>query len=317
MIKRYARQRFALWLQRRMPPSKQITLHRGNVFIFPSKMGVQFLLCCFLLFLLATNYQNNLILLLVFFMCSFMVTTLLLTYRNVAQLTLQATSNEAQFAGQDCAFHLRLRYPKGRAEQIYYAFQDGNCALQSTLSSDNVTLYANGQQRGHFNPGRITLSSTFPFGLYRVWTHIDFDLQVLLYPAPIENEMNVQVMGENVAEEQHCGGLSGVDEFASLSPYKPGESLKSVAWKQLAQGRGWLSKQFEQATGKEVLLDIDTLRHLPLETRLSYLSYQIVTLEATHQGYALRLDDLFIALGRGSAHQQQCLAALALYRAQQ
>lgn len=313
MIGDYFQKRVDSWLARRIAPAKQITLHQGNLFIFPSKMGVHFSISSFVLFLLGTNYQNNLVLFLVFFMCSFMVTCLLVSYRNVANLTLTATACEAQFVAQECPFHLRLSHTKQMSEGLYFTFQHGDSTLQTTVEGNNVTVYSIGHQRGVFNPGRITVQSRFPFGLYRVWTHIDLDFEVLLYPQPIENNSLVATMSEKNSANNVSHLTHGVDQFSALKRYQPGESLKSVAWKQLAQGRGWLSKQFEQFTGDDLLLDINTLNHLPVETRLSFLCYQVIELEKNNQRYGLTLNELKIGLGNGNVHKHRCLRALALF----
>lgn len=317
MITAYFNKRFDKWLQRRIPATKKITLHRKNLFIFPSKMGIHFLVSCFILFLLGTNYQNNLILFLVFFLCSFMLTCLLLSYRNVANLQIVAIDNKAQFAGQDCPFHLRLKKPKNSAQVLHFSFQSITSKLQASSEGDSVIVYARATKRGYFNPGRITVCSTFPFGLYKVWTHIDFGLEVLLYPQPVKNRLKVQSCSQNKRANNSYKSMLGVDQFSTLKRYQPGESLKSVAWKQLAQGRGWLSKQFEQSAGQALVFDITALRHLALETRLSFLCYHIIEQEKNQQRYALTLLNQKIESGSGNAHKLRCLQALALFDSDQ
>ena len=297
-----------------MPANKEITLGSGNLFIFPSKAGIHFLLSCFILFLLGTNYQNNLILFMVFFLCSFMVTCLLLSFRNVSQLTLSAIDSEAQFAGKNCQFRLRLKHGKQKAQDLFLCFQYHDSDLQPIWEGDTIILYAFARQRGYFKPGRVTLRSSFPFGLYNIWTHIDFDTEVLIYPTPIKNNMQPHSTAKSNSDKSISQTIQGVDQFSTLKSYQPGESLKSVAWKQLAQGRGWLSKQFEQSVSGECVLDIGLLNHLPLEMRVSYLCYHIIELEKRHQRYALVLPNQEIVIGSGAMHQHRCLKALALYK---
>ncbi|GLS91531.1 hypothetical protein GCM10007916_26000 [Psychromonas marina] len=242
-----------------------------------------------------------------------MVTCLLLSYQNLAKLTLTATDSEAQFAGQDCQFILRLIHAKHHAQDLTFCFQKGQSKLTSIVNDDSVYLYATSKNRGYFNPGRITLRSSFPFGLYNVWTHLDFDYQLLLYPQPLENTLQDLSSSEhNVAHSMGKSRL-GVDQFSTLKSYQPGESLKSVAWKQVAQGRGWLTKQFEQFSGGDHVLDISRLNHLALETRLSFLCYHIIELEKKGLRYALILPNQKIEMGLGSVHKKRCLTALALF----
>lgn len=256
MLRKFIKNRFNQWLKRRMPATKVITLNSGNTFIFPSKSGLHFLISCALLFLLGTNYQNNLILFLVFFLCSFMITCLLLSYQNLAGLTLNAVTPDAQFAARDSLFKLRLTQGKVCAQDVSFSFQHPSSALQTVIEKDSVALYGFSKQRGYYNPGRVTVRSTFPFGLFNVWTHLDFGFNALLYPHPLENKFQVESASNNAQENSHYQSIVGVDQFSTLKTYQPGESLKSVAWKQLAQGRGWYSKQFEQSAGGDVLLTL-------------------------------------------------------------
>lgn len=312
-LKRLIKRGFERWLTARMPAQNSFTLNRKNIFIFPSKFGVHFLIICFVLFLLGTNYQNNLILFVVFFLCSFMVTCLLLSYKNMTDLTLTANQITPQFAGQDSVFCLRITKKPNRGQEIDFYFQQPSSALKSVIKEQQVFVYGLSKKRGWFNPGRVTLRSTFPFGLFTVWTHLDFGLRALLYPEPLANGMP-QV---SLSAEQKNQGLTnftpGFEQFSMLKSYQPGESLKSVAWKQLAQGRGWFSKQFEQAQGGDVLLDLALYTNLDLETKLSLICFQIVELEMNHCSYALKLDSKTIATGNGLQHKEMCLKALALY----
>ncbi|PKH04249.1 hypothetical protein CXF72_01900 [Psychromonas sp. MB-3u-54] len=312
-FKRLIKQRFERWLTARLPANNSFTLNQKNIFIFPSKFGLQFLILGFILFLLGTNYQNNLILFVVFFLISFMVTCLLLSYQNIADLTLTANPITAQFAGQDSVFCLRITKKFDRGQKIDFYFQQPSSALKSVIKDQQVFVYGLSKTRGWFKPGRVTLRSTFPFGLFTVWTHLDFGLSVLLYPEPLNNGMPLV----SASAEQTNKGLTnfspGFEQFSMLKSYQPGESLKSVAWKQLAQGRGWFSKHFEQAQGGNVLLDLALYKNLDLEKKLSLLCFQIIELDRNDCRYALKLGNKTIAAGHGLEHKDMCLKALALY----
>ncbi|WP_028865518.1 DUF58 domain-containing protein [Psychromonas aquimarina] len=309
--------RFESWLKRRIPAVKTITLNRGNTFIFPSRAGFLYILTVLMLFLLGTNYQNNLILFVVFFLCSFMLTCLLLSYQNLANLTLTANPVKAQFAGQDCCCSLRISRQRGRAQQVHYEFKKSSSPLQSILTEESAVLYALSKKRGWFEPGRVTVSSRFPFGLFSVWTHIDFGFKCLIYPQPLEQYCVVQTLPGKQTNNGLRSFDSGFEQFAMLKSYQPGESLKSVAWKQVAQGRGMLSKQFEQSQGGDVILDIDDYAFLDLEAKLSALCYQVIELYKNNVSFVLKLKDQVITAEHGSDGKATCLRQLALYGAGQ
>ena len=53
------RQKWLAWMQRRIPPARQVTLTQRSVFIFPSCAGFAFLGFAFILLLVAINFENS------------------------------------------------------------------------------------------------------------------------------------------------------------------------------------------------------------------------------------------------------------------
>ncbi|MEL0660548.1 DUF58 domain-containing protein [Psychromonas arctica] len=315
-------QRFDRWLIKRIPVVDSITLNRGNSFIFPSRFGLMFLATCVILFLIGTNYQNNLILFLVYFLLSFMITCLLLSYQNLSGLRLTASPSEDQFANENCTFALRLTLPKNaksnRAQQTRFTFKQASSTFPSSIAQplseqQNITLFAKSTKRGWFKPGRVTVQSYYPFGLFRVWSHIDFGFSSLLYPTPVENALNNVVLSGEETDVGNQAAKVGFDTFSTLKPFQQGESLKSIAWKQVAQGKGTFTKLLEEERGGDVFLSLSAFNGVPTEERLSMLAYQVLTYEQQGISYALDLGTRVIDVGSGAEHQQLCLRALALY----
>lgn len=312
-LKASLNKRFDAWLNKRMPAEDNITLHRSNAFIFPSRAGGMFIATCFIMFLFGTNYQNNLILFLVYFLLSFMITCLLLSYQNLSGIIFTATSSDDQFANKDCAFTLRIDAKLNSAQQTTYAFKDAQSAIQSVVDERQVTLFSKNAQRGLFKPGRVTIQSYYPFGLFRVWTHLDFGFSCLLYPMPMQHTINHVVRSGKETNTKHQETKVGVDAFSTLKPFQEGESLKSVAWKQVAQGRGKFTKHFEEEQGGDVFLSLSAINTGSIEEKLSMLTYQVLHYEQQGIQYALELGSVVIKLNSGVTHQKQCLRALALY----
>lgn len=311
-IKQWFKQRFDLWLNRHIPPSAKVELTRNNLFILPTWFGGAYLVTCLTLFLLGTNYQNNLILFLSFLLSSIFVSCLLASHKHMAGLALKSASPEPQFVGQYIAFPLKLE-AKAALDSLLFSFS-GEPALDAVIKGQQVLVYQKALRRGYCNPGRLTISSVFPLGLFRVWTHVDLAWQGLVYPKPIDCDV---VLGSDGSDRQTDLGRSrsqaGFDEFAGLKSYQLGESLKSVAWKQLAQGRGWHSKAFEQAQGSAVWLSLNAQTGRDLETKISQLTAQVITLDQQNALYGLRLGGHTIAPAQGPQQRLTCLAALATY----
>lgn len=312
-INQWISTRFDKWLKQHVPPSSRVVLTRKNLFILPTWFGVIFLVTCFTLFLLGTNYQNNLILFLSFLLSSVFVSCLLLSHKNMSGLALEAAEPEPQFAEQVMAFPVKIKHSSEQG-QFYFNLQKQSHVLDAVIKGQQVVVYAKPLQRGYFKPGRLTVYSLFPLGLFRVWSHVDLGWQGLVYPKPIEAKV---VLDSDAGDQQADLGRSrskpGFDEFAGLKTYQVGESLKSVAWKQLAQGRGWHSKAFEQAQGAPVWLTLNEQSGRDLETKLSQITSQVLQLDEQNALYGLRLAGQEIAPAQGPSHKLQCLAALATY----
>ena len=176
------------WLDKSLPAQNSITLNHKNTFILPSRFGFIYLCSCVLLYFIGANYQDNLILFLLYFLLSFMLTCMLLSYQNLAGLTLTGNKITNQFAKQDCQVRLRVKHKKNNnMSQINFSFKHNSSTLAAIVNEQQVLLYAYSNIRGYFNPGRITLSSNFPCGLFSVWTHLDLNLSCLLFPEPVDN----------------------------------------------------------------------------------------------------------------------------------
>ena len=105
-------QRFSHWLDRRIPPSRKITLNQRNVFIFPTQTGFVFGGLLILLTLGAINYQASLVYGVAFLLGSMFLMTILHTFRNLSGLSLELENTRSGFVGEDIEFTLRVVRPK-------------------------------------------------------------------------------------------------------------------------------------------------------------------------------------------------------------
>ena len=97
--------------------------------------------------------------------------------------------------------------------------------------------------------------------------------------------------------------------------YQPGDPLQRVAWKAVARGAGWYTKQFEGGGGGgPVVLDWHALPHaLDVEARLSRLTAWVLAAERVARPFALSLPGTALPAGQGREHRRAALTALALF----
>ena len=105
----------------------------------------------------------------------------------------------------------------------------------------------------------------------------------------------------------------GHEDFDSLRTFTPGDPLAHVSWKHLARGQGLLTKTYASEEVGSEILDWNALPGLPIEVRLSRLTYWVVMLAQHNHAFGLRLPGVDIPAGLGIEQRDTCLRALALF----
>lgn len=303
------------WLNRRMPAANEQTLSHRSIFILPSGFGILWSLLVVLLFLFGTNYQNNLVIGMALLLASIFISTILHSYRNLAGLTVTATGEAYSYAGQQLSIPIKLSANKPLF-QLQLSYQTANPLRVAQVTTEPQTRLVafDTTIRGQRDPGRLRIESRYPLGLCRVWSWLDLNTSHSVFPAHSAGSVALTALDDATAGTSGSD-LHGVDEYAGLRNYIPGESLKQVAWKQWAQERGMLSKEFSQPAGEPIWLSLsEQLSGERLEQQLSVLSYQVDQLaKQPHRPWGLTLDGKRLGPNIGNAHRIACLAALGCY----
>jgi len=305
------------WLARRAPAARSVTLDHSRLFILPTRVGLAFLLVIVILWLLATNYENNLVFALTFLLVSLFAVLPVHTFANLSGLQLHLCEARPAFAGDYAEALVRVARPGQRArERIQITWPPEEGALLDLVDSGDaearVALPV--VRRGRVRAPRLRLESGFPLGLFRCWSWVDLDVEFLVYPQP--KPAGPLPIGAAAVEGESTQKRRGGDDFASLSPYNPGDSLRHVAWKQYAGGRDLYSKRYESGVDTRLWLDWDLLAGRDIETRLGNLGYWALQAEREQYAYGLRLPGTAIEPALGAGHLQRVLTALALFPVQ-
>lgn len=304
--------RFQRWLERKLPAERTVHLDRRRIFIFPSRTGLGFLLMVALLWLMATNYENNLIFGFAALLTAVFVVAIFHSYANLAGLDLSVARVSPTFAGDKARVELRLGQSTARhRDAIHLAFAGASpVTVAVTGEATSAVLHVPGQRRGWLTPGRLTVTSYYPLGLLRVWTHVLPQCRGIVYPRPIPGQPAAVTGAGGSGPLQ---GRDGSEDFAGLEKYRPGESLSHVAWKPYAQGRGMYSKRYADPVSERLWLDWAAFPGFDREARLSRLCHWLLALSAGDTAYGLRLPGIEIAPDRGEGHRDRLLRELALF----
>jgi len=308
-------ERYASWLNRRIPPQREVTLVQSNIFIYPNIQFIYFFIVVMALWIAATNYENNLAFALSFLLLSLFVVCIHHTYNNLAGLKLTAIGSDPVFMDEHTEVELLLSSSKGRIrDALRLGWSQKKFITTALINTTQVRIKVPVQatQRGFFNPGRLTLDTVYPLGIIRAVSYIDLDVQILVYPKPIRHSAWQAGAGEG-REGDALTIRRGSEEFSHLQEYQAGDPLKLVAWKQLARERGMLIKTYGDYVSQQLWLDWDQFPGLATEARLSTLCYWALQLDKKGEHYGLRIPGAIIEPGSGAAHLQKILTAMALF----
>jgi uncharacterized protein (DUF58 family) len=310
------------WLFR-LPDSEpgEVYLHRRRVYILPTKAGIGFAALLLILLIGATNYSLGLGFALTFLLATCALVDMVFTYRNLAQLHLRPGRVPSVFAGEEARFELHLANRTARdryALQVHFSTEGAarHMADAAARGSAVLVLATATGQRGWLRAPRVRLVTRFPLGLFRAWSYWQPDLNALVYPFPEPDAPPLPMTGIARADGR---GSAGHDDFAGIRSYQSGDSMRRLAWRQIARldpayGGQLVTKHFEGGGAEELVLDFNAMpATLDLEARLSRMTRWVLEAEQRGLPYAFRIGTHAFPAGAGAAHQAACLRALALH----
>lgn len=290
-----------------------VTLNRRRIYILPTRRGLLFAVFLLLMLLGSINYGLSLGFVLTFLLAGLGLVGMLHTYRNLAGVRISTSGVAPVFAGEPAEFYLCLDAPGARpAIGLHWQKQAPQWVDLLEPGQQCAPLSVPATQRGWLIPGRFTLFTYFPLGLFCAWSYVDFGSRCLVYPKPLMG--HPLPLGENADQS---GALStqqeGAEDFSGLREYRLGDAPRHVAWKASSKNTALLTKQFTTPGAATLWFDWAMLREPDTETRLSRLAGMILEAERAGQAYGLRLPGIEYAPTSGVAQRERCLQALALF----
>ena len=309
------------WMfQWRGPEHGTIVLVQRRVFILPTRQGLLFAGVIVLMLIGSVNYDLSLGFILAFLLGATGIQSLLHTFRNMANLRIAPGRVQPVFAGEQAQFQIRIanharmhRYSIGlTSDKLSAVYVDvpPNDEITATVSIPAI-------RRGWLRPGRLTLFTFFPVGLFRAWSYADLDMHGLVYPAPATPGLVLPLPQTGSGDGGAHG--QGHDEFSGLRADRPGDSPRHIAWKAVARddallNKPLLTKQFAGRADSELWLAWEFLPPaMDTETRIAHLTRWVIDADAAGLAYGLRLPGLTLPIANGAMHRGDCLRALALH----
>jgi len=298
------------WIARKEKnTSSSFSITQKNIYILPSKAGWLFITSLIAILSGAINYNNSMVYLLCFFLVSLGFIAMIMTHKNLKNISIYSHPSNATFPGKTINFQF---VAKSDNKNNHYSLQTNDQFFSVTPEQDaEFHISEKAHRRGRQNPGRFKIYTEFPLGLFHAWAQVNIENTVIVYPKPVKHH-NEKTQFYDKNQQQR--NIEGNDEFAGIRDFVKGDSPKSMAWKTIARTHQLYTKEFNTEAGDIVLFDFEQLHDVQnTEEKLSILCDLVLQANAEQLSYGLKLPNTTIKPDHGSSHLHHCLSALALY----
>jgi len=321
------RERWRQWFFRRQKSEAgRIVLDRRRVYILPTPTGLLFAVVLVVMYIGAVNYNLGLGHALVFLLVGLGHNGMLYAYRNLIGTGLASGRVRPVFAGETAVFELLFdnRRSESRPRVHLQLFEPDaalppNKSVIADLSANTVTaveLPVRTRRRGRHPLGRLTVSTRYPLGLFRVWSYPWPNAHCLVFPAPIFQPLPAATASDH-AHGDHPVQSDDPEDFAGFRRHRPADSSRHIAWKLHARDTADAPLQVKEFSGHgsaELWLDWSmTPTDADLETRLSILCGWVLQAERADLNFGLRLPGIILPSGSGESQLTRALESLALF----
>ena len=163
-------------LGRSHPEQGVVTLTRNRVYILPTRQGMVFALLLFAILLGSINYNLGLGYLLTFFLGALAMVVILHTYRNLAGIRVYPGPVVSPFAGQPARFAICFEYATNLDRYRIGVKAKDITEIYTDIGTDSpvcVSVTIPTEKRGRLHPGRLTIFTRFPLGLFHAWSYVE------------------------------------------------------------------------------------------------------------------------------------------------
>lgn len=315
ITKRFSLSRFS---QGERAQGSSIGLNHRRVFILPNQAGLTLGVVILLMLVASINYSNSMGFVFTFLLASAAQTSTFFSFRNLSGLQVIDVKNAPCFLGQSASARFIIKETEGRARWALFARIDACIVYIPRLlpnESYPLTVSVKPDHRGLYSPNTLTLSTSFPFGIFKAWAPLLFEQKTLVYPTPLSFGQALP-MSHVVDNDGAITSIEqGAEDFAGFKPYQRGDHYRHINWKAWAAEKGLFTHQFSSQHCPEAWLDWSACSASDTEAKLSELCQWVLDAERSRVDYGLRLPDSVVAPSQGFNHQQHCLSLLALFQA--
>ncbi|MDP2954915.1 MAG: DUF58 domain-containing protein [Longimicrobiales bacterium] len=283
--------------------------------------GAAFTAGAFAVGLAAMNTGNNLLYLLLGAMLGFIAVSGWLSEQAIRALRIERQLSRAVSVGQELRIVYRITNLKGRLPSMAVEIVEGalpgraflaHVEAGGTVQARSLNTFV---RRGAYRLGTVTLSTSFPFGMFRKERDLELPAELLVWPrthrpvqAPSPGGGRVPRMNATAAGAQGHRG-----EYRSLRAYRAGDDPRDIHWRSSARLREPVLREYERdgAETRWICLDLRADPGDPAEVAVEAAASLAAQSMVEGRSFGLVAGSAVVEAGEGAAQLERVLDVLA------
>jgi uncharacterized protein (DUF58 family) len=269
----------------------------------------------------ALNTGNNLLYLLFGSMLGFIIVSSWLSEQAIRDLRIERLIPHAVTVGHELRLQYRVtnrrRMLPSLAVEIVEEGLPGRAFVAHVPAGETVQARSLNSfvRRGIYPLGTVTLSTSFPFGMFRKERDIEIPGEVVVWPRadrrvrePAAGAGRVARSGSSVRGARGTRG-----EYRSLRGYRPGDDPKDIHWKSSARLRDPVIREYDRdsADTRWICLDVRGRPDEASEVAIEVAASLAGQAASSRRPFALVAGDVLLEPGDGPAQMERALDILA------
>lgn len=269
----------------------------------------------------AMNTGNNLLYLLLGSMFGFIAVSSWLSEQAIRGLRVERRGPRSVTVGHDLRLIYEVENVKKRLPSMAVEISEAGLPERAflphvppggTATARSVNSFV---RRGIYPLGTVTVSTGFPFGLFRKERDVEIPGEIVVWP---RTDRRVREPDPGAGKIPRVGlsarGATGArGEYRSLRAYRIGDDSRDIHWKSSARLREPVLRQYERdgAETRWICLDVRGEPGDPAEVAVEVAAALAARAVAQHRPFALVAGGEILEPGDGSGHLERALDMLA------
>ncbi|MGE0159632.1 MAG: DUF58 domain-containing protein [Gemmatimonadales bacterium] len=289
--------------------------------IYFTAFGLAFTLGTVAVGFAAMNTANNLLYLLLGSMIGFMTVSSWLSEQAIRDVTIERKPPRSVAVGQD----LRLQYevtnrkrflPSLALEIVETGLPNrafvAHVAAKKGASARSVNSFV---RRGIYPLRTVTISTSFPFGLFRKERDVEIPAEIVVWPRtdrPVREPRTGGGRAPRVGRTAR-GAPGARGEYRSLRGYRPGDDPRDIHWRSSARSPNPVVREYDADGAETRWICLDT-RDDPgeaAEVAVEVAAALLAGAAAAQRPFALAAGTMVLEPGHGPGHLERALDILA------